>query len=75
MGLLAFYSGEALGKMKIKQFAVTEEISWNAGVELWGASRRLYHKPGVPGTSVQLRFCVDSSRVRYWLFYVPKAAF
>ena len=52
MGLLGFYSRAALGKMKIKQFAVTEEISWNAGVDLWGASRRLYHIPGVPDTSV-----------------------
>jgi len=75
MGLLGFYSRAALRKMKIKHFAVTEEISSNARVDLWGATSRLYHIPGVPGTSVQLRFCADSSRVRYWLFYVPKAAF
>ena len=75
MGHLGFYSRTALVKMKIKQLVVTEEISWNTGVDLWGATSRLYHIPGVPGTSVQLRFCADSSRVRYWLFYVPKAAF
>ena len=52
MGRLVFHNKPALGKMKIKQFAVIEEISWNAGVDLWGAARRLYHIPGVPGTSV-----------------------
>ena len=65
MGLLGFNSSSALGKMKIKHFAVTDEISWNAGVHLWGASSRLYHIPRVPSTSVQLVFCVDSSQVRY----------
>ena len=43
MGLLGFYSRSSLGKMKIKHSVVTEEISWNAGVDLWGAARRLYH--------------------------------
>ena len=75
MGLLGFYSRAALRKMKIKHFAVTEEISSNARVDLWGATSSLYHIVGVLGTFVQLPFRVDSSRVRYWLFHVPKAAF
>ena len=52
MGLLGFYSRAALGKMKIKQFVVAEEISWNVGVDLWGATRRLYHIHGVLATFV-----------------------
>ena len=52
MGILGFCNKYAVGKMKIKQFAVTEEISWNAGVDLCDAASRLYHVPGVPGTSV-----------------------
>ena len=65
MGHLGFYSRSAMGKMKIKHFAVTEEISWNTRVDLWGAASRLYHIPRVPSTSVQLLFCIDSSQVRY----------
>ena len=75
MGLLGFYSRSALGKMKIKHFVVTEEISWNTGVDLWCVTSRLYHIPMVPDTSMWLLVCVDSSQVIYWLFYVPKVAF